>query len=712
MKPSPRLTRFLPFLILFAEVVLFYRHVLFSDYAIPWDLRGFHLPHAHLYADALRRGELPLWDPYTYCGRPFQANIQTAVFYPTVALVAAVGSLAGPQCLEFLLDLNVILHVLLAGLFAYQFGRSVGLSRPAALVVATAYQLGGFFASHASHMGAVAIAALLPLALTLVLGLSRRFTWKRATLLAATLALVILAGLTPLTAVVFAVCLLFGLLLAVAGRRSMLPVAVLLAVFAASVVLAAMQLAPTMELTRLSVGKYRSDWLGTGGGVPLQALVSLVWPNYYGVFDAATYRQPHEVTFMYLYCGWLTLVLAACAVFRRLSRFGLVFLLLLVVTGLMMLGDSTPVGRAVYSVFPVWIKVGLHPEYTMPAFLLVLAVLAGLGLDRVAGGRTLRWVAVAICACDLLLVSSGRRMHAKPRTAEPGISRSHFDGQKATLERVRALSHSGWPPWRMDTIEDTLPWAMSAPITQVPSANGNDPLALARLIQVRLAFVRGERWGTYYEVEDLRSPVLRMLGVRYLVSRTRLPESRLAGSGFRFREEVPGYSIYENTAAMPRFWLVPRIRVAGSESEAASAIRSPGFRPEAEAVVEGASPPLSEGGPSGGAVTVLRYGLKDAELEVDAPGWRWLASSESYYPGWRAWVDGIEQPVFYTNVAFRGLAVPPGRHRVLWRFEPRLLWWSGLTSLVAWLAVAAFLIAKGRAETVPPGYAGAPADGI
>jgi hypothetical protein len=124
------LDRRLPYLILAAEVILFYRHVLFLGCVIPWDLGGFHLPHAHLYADALGRGELPLWDPYTYCGRPFQANVQTAVFYPTVALAAALGSLFGHQHLRYLLELNVIFHVLLAGIFAYLLGRAAGLGRP------------------------------------------------------------------------------------------------------------------------------------------------------------------------------------------------------------------------------------------------------------------------------------------------------------------------------------------------------------------------------------------------------------------------------------------------------------------------------------------------------------------------------------------------------------------------------------------------------
>jgi hypothetical protein len=76
-----------PYLILLAEVLIFYRRVLFGAYAIPWDLRTFHLPLATFIADSFRAGEFPLWDPFTYCGRPFYANIQpgTGVLSPDSA---------------------------------------------------------------------------------------------------------------------------------------------------------------------------------------------------------------------------------------------------------------------------------------------------------------------------------------------------------------------------------------------------------------------------------------------------------------------------------------------------------------------------------------------------------------------------------------------------------------------------------------------------
>jgi len=64
------------------------------------------------------------------------------------------------------------------------------------------------------------------------------------------------------------------------------------------------------------------------------------------------------------------------------------------------------------------------------------------------------------------------------------------------LARIRTLVNQANPPWRIDTVNDSLRWAMTAPVTEIPTANGNDPLALERYMQVRLSLVgTGARWG-------------------------------------------------------------------------------------------------------------------------------------------------------------------------------------------------------------------------
>jgi hypothetical protein len=192
-------------------------------------------------------------------------------------------------------------------------------------------------------------------------------------------------------------------------------------------------------------------------------------------------------------------------------------------------------------------------------------------------------------------------------------------------------------------VHGAMQWAMSAPVLGIPTANGNDPLALARLIQARLAFTPGERWGAYYEPKNLASPTLDRMNVRYLIGRQRLSAEETKGSDWTWKADVPGFSIYENSRAFPRFWL------AGSP----------------------------------GQVRVLSYGLQSLELAVDTAQPALLETSEAHFPGWRAWIDGRETTVYCANVAFRGLRVPAGQHRIAMRFEPSLLVWCSVLSVLA-----------------------------
>ena len=150
----------MPFLLLFLEALLFSRYLLIdSNNVIPWDFRFWHLPHAVFVARALHDHEFPLWNPYIYCGMPFAANVQTALFYPLRMLAVLAGTMLGEDRMIYCLEADWIVSMFLGGVFAYLLARHLKLGRSPALLVASTYQLGAFFASQAEHLGAIEIAA-------------------------------------------------------------------------------------------------------------------------------------------------------------------------------------------------------------------------------------------------------------------------------------------------------------------------------------------------------------------------------------------------------------------------------------------------------------------------------------------------------------------------------------------------------------------------
>jgi hypothetical protein len=215
-------------------------------------------------------------------------------------------------------------------------------------------------------------------------------------------------------------------------------------------------------------------------------------------------------------------------------------------------------------------------------------------------------------------------------------------------------------------------------------------------MQFRISFTGGEPWGRYYEVYDPDSPLLKFLNVRYVISRVPLATP----GALIYREDLPGNVVYENPNPLPRFVLVNRVIHARDAAAALGTLRSPGFDPRLEAVVEGG--PHLQSLRSAGQLKVVRYEPREVVLETDTPGPAFLASSETYYPGWRAQVDGRDELLYLTNVAFRGLPVPAGHHRITMRFDPPILGWSALVSLVGLVLLGAGLIRP------VPGNPGAP----
>jgi hypothetical protein len=626
---------------------------------------------------------------------PISANIQAAAFYPPAMAAAALGAWLGPDALARLLAISVVAQIAFAGWCAMALLRRLDAPPAAAWAGATVYELGCFFAAQAEHMGAMQGAVWLPLAWLAVVEL--RGGWKRRWLavLAVSLAMTVLAGLPQVAVAAFLSAMVLALLLAPGGAAGWrLPAGAFVA-SAWALALAAVQFVPTAELTANSVAKYRAEWLGSGGGIAPSALLTLVAPDYWSVFDLSRFHGPTDPTFLYLYSSLLGLLLAAAvAIWKPCPRVR-VFAILLAVFTLLMLGDKTAPGRVALVALPDWIRIGIHPEFFFCAFSLALAVLAGLGAARFLRSTRLQVAAGAAIACDLILVGSGRPMNTASRKLEPGFTRASADGSRELADKLRALAGAAVPPFRYDTRPGVpLTWSSSAPILGIPTANGCDPLAPERTIEVRRAFAPGPRWGTCYQVVDAGSPAIGLMNTRALLTleAVDLPGWRLAG-------QSAGYRIYENLRVQPRFFLVSRVRSVKNLAEAGTLVRAPGFDPAAYAVIEAPGEPSETlaAAPRPGVVRVVSYQPTEIRLETESATPAFLVAAESYYPGWRATIDGQAARLYAADAGFRGMRVPAGRHAVGMRFVPGTLYAAAAVSGLALLATA--LAAAWRVKT-------------
>ncbi|MFO0804176.1 MAG: hypothetical protein U0791_13775 [Gemmataceae bacterium] len=145
---------------------------LYTDYS---DLASEHLPgRIFLVREWRNSGELPLWNPYQFCGSPFVHDIQAGTFYPPYAVTFLFPESSAGAVLSWV----IALHVLAASVFAYGYARRHGLGETGGLVAGVGFAYSAKWLTHlvlAGHTITIGL-AWLPLVL---LGLeSRRFAGK------------------------------------------------------------------------------------------------------------------------------------------------------------------------------------------------------------------------------------------------------------------------------------------------------------------------------------------------------------------------------------------------------------------------------------------------------------------------------------------------------------------------------------------------------
>ena len=99
--------------------------------------------------------------------------------------------------------------------------------------------------------------------------------------------------------------------------------------------------------------------------------------------------------------------------------------------------------------------------------------------------------------------------------------------------------------------------------------------------------------------------------------------------------------------------------------------------------------PSPRPGPASGRYLVARIAEDDpervsADVNTDAAGS--LVLTDLAYPGWKASVDGKAAALLTADGLFRAVAVPPGAHRVVFRYRPISFYAGAALSSVAALA--------------------------
>jgi hypothetical protein len=168
---------------------------------------------------------------------------------------------------------------------------------------------------------------------------------------------------------------------------------------------------------------------------------------------------------------------------------------------------------------------------------------------------------------------------------------------------------------------------------------------------------------------DIRNPlVMNLFSTKYLISDILYQDTNLK---VVYQGQSSRMNVIENLDALPRAFFVKSYEVK-DKITIVSNLRDMNFNPTDIAYLE-EDPNMKIDFTTGEEIaTVTDFGIHNLSIDVTATGNNLLFISEVYYPaGWKAFIDGVETPIYKTNYLWRSIIVPQGNHKIEMRFEPQ-----------------------------------------
>jgi hypothetical protein len=733
----------------------------------PGDFQAHFWAFSTFEARELSQNRLPLWNPYTYGGSPFWADAQSGPLYPPSLATSAVSGLTGGFSL-FVLEIEAIVHFWLGGCFIYLFVKRLARRRWAALISALVFTFSGYLTGYPSQQLAVLLTDIwLPLILYFLdKGLIDRNIVPAAlkphsdrlnlSLAALSWGIALLAGHPQSAFIIGLITLTYALFLilkyrnpAIAGSGMRLKTAAsrlfsVILVLAAGCGLAAVQLLPAAEYTRLSV-RAAGNFMDMSGGFPLYDVLQVLFPG------VLSHYSP-------LYIGLIPSLLAVWATVAGKNPEKYYWLGLIVFGVLISFGRKTILYPLLFETIPGFSLFRGQERWAF-AIVFALAILVGLGLAQLqlptpsgaAPGHWLRSLAGLIAVPSLfermttfallgfiamdgvffyLLNGAGWDSRSPFYTLLGNsclITLFLFAFYLAMLLQPQKSEQLAAPAkqlpiafiamliifdlftfnWQTNLTPQRPEWhtAMPAIIAKIKE---DAALAPGQLFRVQNEYKVWANYGMAFEVEDLwgESPlrlqvydkiyksirmerIWELLNVKYVIT---WRKELYAPSDIIFQEQDAGGNeltyLHRLKTPAPRAWMVHKLEQA-ADKKLLKRLDADSFHPLEKALLSDAiiaNWPMASTSEREEITFSLRLpGQLRLTADVRAPGM--LILSEVSYPGWKAFIDGQPADILTVDALLRGLPLSAGRHTVELKFEPLSLYAGTLISLSSLLSI-------------------------
>ena len=643
------------FAIFFALALFLFWPPLFDNAgALQWDAREVHLTNLIFSSSSWHDGFLPLWAPYIFNGFPQIADLQVAIFYP-INLAVGLFSVFSQKIIFW----QLAFHYALAGFGMFLLARYLNQNTLIGIFAGIAYMFSGFMIGHSSHLGMQNTAAWLPIVFFLAIRALDKCSWRGAIFAGTAVGVMILAG--HFQTAVFALFAL-GLYFLYRLTRDIfkfrifrIPVSKHIGLWAVigatAFLISAVQLLPTFELTKQSQRAGIPLKLAQTESLNPESLWSTITPNYQNV-SKGEYQGPWDRTQNNLFLGktisvfaLLSIILCWIPAYAGMTKRHIIFFLLALATIALLysLGSYGFLHKYFY-LLPFFNKMRA-PSNMMLLFDFAIILLAALGLNSLKKLLPKYFKIIALAAIALLIFELlpqalfSELLYAKK---DPAATFEKPLIVKNTLyEYSQLLPLNRFKLYRVPELERNL-----AQVFQIYDFGGYNPLTLKRQV--------------LYEDAMVKNPALvDLAGIKYLPCQyIKARENDLRKVG----------DLCINERYFPRAFLADRFIVAGNDEEALAFLDRRDLY--STIILEQATPLLANDGKklSGEVLMQESANPNEIRLEVISNKPTLLFVGQTYYPGWRAEVNGRAEQVLRADYLFQAVPVPEGRSDVTLKF--------------------------------------------
>ncbi|HAV42603.1 TPA: hypothetical protein DCX15_01100 [bacterium] len=219
------------------------------------------------------------------------------------------------------------------------------------------------------------------------------------------------------------------------------------------------------------------------------------------------------------------------------------------------------------------------------------------------------------------------------------------------------------PPFRIAAFGCILPPNTNI-IYKLQSVEGYESFHSARYHDFMKELVSPDVYHNWINIfSQANRKFLQVLNVKYI-----LAENELEGEDLKpvYDGEI---KIYEDLKAFPRAWIVPEGKVLKTKEEIFDELKSLDFDPKKAVILE-EEPQGFKGSKAQGEATIIEYQPEKVIIQAELNQDGFLVLSDSWYPGWKVFVNGKKGKILRANYIMRAVQLSNGRHLVEFIYDP------------------------------------------